>query len=131
MCWMVQFTKLLSFAMSLQLDWGGLYFTYQKLLPLLQQNWRRLDVDAENEGGHAEKKVPKEAIDFKELKRVDHILASLQRKLPQAPPLPPFPEGYTHQSTAEGSENQQAEGQQPPPPDPIIDQGPPSKRMRV
>nr|GMC73185.1 mediator of RNA polymerase II transcription subunit 6 [Ipomoea batatas] len=86
-------------------------------------------VDAENESGHAESKAPKETIDFKELKRVDHILASLQRKLPPAPPPPPFPDGYTRPSTAEASENQPAEAQ-PPPVDPIIDQGP-SKRMRV
>ncbi|XP_042481850.1 mediator of RNA polymerase II transcription subunit 6 isoform X2 [Macadamia integrifolia] len=37
-------------------------------------------VDAENEGSAIEPKVGKEIIDFKEVKRVDHILAALQRK---------------------------------------------------
>lgn len=38
-------------------------------------------VDAENESGGLESKVAKETIALKELKRVDHILASLQRKV--------------------------------------------------
>lgn len=38
-------------------------------------------VDAENENADVEPKVGKETIDFKEVKRVDHILASLQRKV--------------------------------------------------
>lgn len=38
-------------------------------------------VDAENESASSEPKAAKETIDFKELKRVDHILASLQRKV--------------------------------------------------
>ncbi|KAH6773455.1 RNA polymerase transcriptional regulation mediator-like protein [Perilla frutescens var. hirtella] len=87
-------------------------------------------VDAENESASSEPKPPKETIDFKELKRVDHILASLQRKLPPAPPPPPFPDGYAP-PTAEGeksSDTQQAE--QPATVDPIIDQGP-SKRMKI
>ncbi|KAL0341946.1 UNVERIFIED_CONTAM: Mediator of RNA polymerase II transcription subunit [Sesamum calycinum] len=86
-------------------------------------------VDAENESTSSEPKAAKETIDFKELKRVDHILASLQRKLPPAPPPPPFPEGYAP-PTAEGeksSDTQQAEPQGAV--DPIIDQGP-SKRMK-
>ncbi|KAK0594987.1 hypothetical protein LWI29_002383 [Acer saccharum] len=37
-------------------------------------------VDAKNEGATLETKVTKETIDFKEVKRVEHILASLQRK---------------------------------------------------
>lgn len=37
--------------------------------------------DAENEESSAELKSAKETIDLKELKRVDHILASLQRKV--------------------------------------------------
>ncbi|XP_055828041.1 mediator of RNA polymerase II transcription subunit 6 [Solanum dulcamara] len=86
-------------------------------------------VDSENDSPASETKPAKEAIDFKELKRVDHILASLQRKLPPVPPPPPFPEGYAPPSTSEPSENQQPETQ-PPPIDPIIDQGP-SKRMKV
>ncbi|KAL2539166.1 Mediator of RNA polymerase II transcription subunit 6 [Abeliophyllum distichum] len=85
-------------------------------------------VDVENENTATESKVNKETIDFKELKRLDHILASMQRKLPPAPPPPPFPEGYTP-PTAEGEksfDNQQAEAQ--PPVDPIIDQGPSKRR---
>lgn len=38
-------------------------------------------VEAENDNASSEPKAPKETIDFKELKRVDHILASLQRKV--------------------------------------------------
>lgn len=38
-------------------------------------------VDYENESVAVESKVAKEAIDFKEVRRVDHILASLQRKV--------------------------------------------------
>lgn len=86
-------------------------------------------MDSENDSPASETKPTKEAIDFKELKRVDHILASLQRKLPPAPPPPPFPEGYAPLSTSEPSENQQPDNQLPPV-DPIIDQGP-SKRMKV
>lgn len=40
-----------------------------------------LAVDVENEKTNVEAKSGKEAIDFKEVKRVDHILASLQRKV--------------------------------------------------
>ncbi|GAA0157926.1 hypothetical protein LIER_15081 [Lithospermum erythrorhizon] len=90
-----------------------------------------LTVDAENESAASEPKATKETIDFKELKRVDHILASLQRKLPPAPLPPPFPEGYMPPTTAEGengTENQEAELQ--PSVDPIIDQGP-SKRIKI
>ncbi|XP_008447573.2 mediator of RNA polymerase II transcription subunit 6 isoform X2 [Cucumis melo] len=86
-------------------------------------------VDSENES--EEVKPAKETINFKEVKRVDHILASLQRKLPPAPPPPPFPEGYASAPTADtekGPENQQGESQQPSA-DPIIDQGP-AKRMK-
>uniref|UniRef100_A0A9I9D4T3 Mediator of RNA polymerase II transcription subunit 6 n=1 Tax=Cucumis melo TaxID=3656 RepID=A0A9I9D4T3_CUCME len=86
-------------------------------------------VDSENES--EEVKPAKETINFKEVKRVDHILASLQRKLPPAPPPPPFPEGYAPAPTADtekGPENQQGESQQPSA-DPIIDQGP-AKRMK-
>ncbi|KAE9467858.1 hypothetical protein C3L33_00210, partial [Rhododendron williamsianum] len=90
-------------------------------------------VDADNEGASFESKVGKETIDFKEVKRMDLILASLQRKLPPAPPPPPFPEGYAPPPTVEGensSEAQQGTESQVPPVDPIIDQGPP-KRMKV
>ncbi|KAL6585101.1 Mediator of RNA polymerase II transcription subunit 6 [Orobanche minor] len=87
-------------------------------------------VDSENDSTSSEAKAAKETIDIKELKRLDHILASLQRKLPPAPPPPPFPEGYAPPTT-EGdisSDTQQAEPL--PPVDPIIDQGP-SKRMKI
>ncbi|KAM7480511.1 hypothetical protein LguiA_028724 [Lonicera macranthoides] len=89
-------------------------------------------VDAENESAALDTKVAKEMIDFKEVVRVDRILASLQRKLPPAPPPPPFPEGYAPPASAEGetggSEGQQADAQLPAV-DPILDQGP-SKRMK-
>lgn len=38
-------------------------------------------VDSENETTIPEPKAAKETIDLKEIKRVDHILASLQRKV--------------------------------------------------
>lgn len=38
-------------------------------------------VDAENESAALDTKVAKETIDFKEVVRVDHIIASLQRKV--------------------------------------------------
>ena len=38
-------------------------------------------VDSENEDVVPEPKVSKETIDFKEVKRIDHILGSLQRKV--------------------------------------------------
>ncbi|KAK7848838.1 mediator of rna polymerase ii transcription subunit 6 [Quercus suber] len=66
------------------------------------------------------------------VKRIDHILASLQRKLPPAPPPPPFPEGYVPPASADtekAPEVQQSGEVQPPPVDPIIDQGP-AKRMK-
>ncbi|KAK3028898.1 hypothetical protein RJ639_039907 [Escallonia herrerae] len=88
-------------------------------------------VDAENENEALESKAPKEMIDLKEVKRVDHILASLHRKLPPAPPPPPFPEGYAPPASTEGEkgpEDQQAEPQLPSV-DPILDQGP-SERMK-
>ncbi|CAL5195565.1 unnamed protein product [Lathyrus oleraceus] len=89
-------------------------------------------VDSEKETTLPEPKAAKETIDLKEIKRVDHILASLQRKLPPAPPPPPFPEGYVPPSTAEtekGPETQEATESQAPTVDPIIDQGP-AKRMK-
>lgn len=89
-------------------------------------------VDSENENAPLDSKVGKETIDFKEMKRIDHILASLQRKLPPAPPPPPFPEGYVPLPTADSEkdpETQQAGEAQQPTVDPIIDQGP-AKRMR-
>lgn len=44
-------------------------------------SWIYDAVDTENESETFEPKGGKEAIDFKEVKRVDHILASLQRKV--------------------------------------------------
>ncbi|KAM0981262.1 hypothetical protein ACFX2A_014616 [Malus domestica] len=88
-------------------------------------------VDSENEAAAFESKVTKETIDFKEVKRVDLILQSLQCKLPPAPPPPPFPAGYVPAPTAEAensTETQQAGETQNPQIDPIIDQGP-AKRM--
>lgn len=38
-------------------------------------------MDSEDESASQEPKAAKETIDFKEVKRVDHILASLQRKV--------------------------------------------------
>ncbi|KAE8729089.1 Mediator of RNA polymerase II transcription subunit 6 [Hibiscus syriacus] len=88
-------------------------------------------VNTENESETLEPKGGKEAIDFKEVKRVDHILASLQRKLGPAPPPPPFPDGFIPPTTEaeKEPENQQAAEPQPPALDPIIDQGP-AKRMK-
>ncbi|GAB2293443.1 hypothetical protein Dimus_027642 [Dionaea muscipula] len=91
-------------------------------------------VEGESEGAAADLKTSKETIDLKEVKRVDYILASLQRKLGPAPPPPPFPEGYNPPQppeTENGSEEQQ-QGTEPQlsAVDPIIDQGP-SKRLRL
>ncbi|KAF2301091.1 hypothetical protein GH714_020025 [Hevea brasiliensis] len=84
----------------------------------------------EGEGVPSESKAGKDVIDFKEVKRIDHILASLQRKLPPAPPPPPFPDGYVLPTTEaeKGAETQQGVESQPSV-DPIIDQGP-AKRMK-
>ncbi|KNA11737.1 hypothetical protein SOVF_132360 [Spinacia oleracea] len=93
----------------------------------------KIGYDSESDDANDDSAATKETIDLRELKRVDHILASLQRKLQPAPPPPPFPEGYTPSQPTEveqGSETQQGtEQQQPPPVDPIIDQGP-AKRMK-
>ncbi|KAL8139822.1 hypothetical protein V2J09_005843 [Rumex salicifolius] len=89
-------------------------------------------VENESDDGAADSKTTKENINFKEIKRVDHILMSLQRKLPPAPPPPPFPEGYIPTQAIEGekgTENQQGTETELPSVDPIIDQGP-AKRMK-
>ncbi|KAJ8755774.1 hypothetical protein K2173_024318 [Erythroxylum novogranatense] len=86
-------------------------------------------VDTDNDGVASESKAGKEMVDFKEVKRIDHILASLQRKLPPAPPPPPFPEGYLPAAEAEKGPDAQ-QGDPLPTVDPIIDQGP-SKRMKL
>lgn len=88
-------------------------------------------VDVESETDSSETKAGKEIIDLKEIKRLNHIFSSLQRKLPAAPPPPPFPEGYIPPTAAEaekGTESQQA-GESQSSVDPIIDQGP-AKRMK-
>lgn len=88
--------------------------------------------DTENES-ETDTKAVKETIDFKEVKRVDLILASLQRKLPPAPPPPPFPDGFVPLPTPEAekeSVSQQAGETQAPHVDPIIDQGP-AKRIKL
>ncbi|OWM66539.1 mediator of RNA polymerase II transcription subunit 6 [Punica granatum] len=88
-------------------------------------------VDEEDESSPSESQASKETIDFKEMKRIDHILATLHRTLPPAPPPPSFPEGYTP-PTAEaenkGGEAQPA-GETVPSVDPVIDHGP-AKRMK-
>ncbi|CAN6456904.1 unnamed protein product [Victoria cruziana] len=90
-------------------------------------------VDSESDAAVVEPRTTgKDAIDLKEVKRVDHILGSLLRKLPPAPPPPPFPEGYTPPQTSDaekGSEALQSSDSQNPR-DPVIDEGP-SKRPRL
>ncbi|KAI3426647.1 Mediator of RNA polymerase II transcription subunit 6 (Mediator complex subunit 6) [Psidium guajava] len=87
-------------------------------------------VDSEDESSASDSKVAKETIDIKEVKRIDHILASLQRRLPPAPLPPPFPEGYTPPTTeAEKNAETQQAADSVPSIDPIIDQGP-AKRMK-
>ncbi|XP_052183389.1 mediator of RNA polymerase II transcription subunit 6 isoform X2 [Diospyros lotus] len=112
---------------------GRALYHISKAFTTAASRLEKIGNDAENGSTAFEPKVGKETIDFKEVKRIDHILASLQRKLPPAPPPPPFPEGYAPPRTAEGendSEAQQAAESQVPTVDPIIDQGP-SKRMKV
>ncbi|BAF19064.1 Os06g0217500 [Oryza sativa Japonica Group] len=86
-------------------------------------------VETEPDTAASESKTQKEAIDLKELKRVDHILMSLQRKLQPAPPPPPFPEGYVPSEQEKASDDLLASEALPPQVDPIIDQGP-AKRPR-
>ncbi|KAL5998788.1 hypothetical protein ACLOJK_009736 [Asimina triloba] len=87
-------------------------------------------VDAENESASFEPKVGKESMDLKEVRRVDHILASLQRKHGPAPPPPSFPEGYVPPANADADKGPEGQQQSEQPRDPIIDQGP-SKRLRT
>ncbi|XP_015693794.2 mediator of RNA polymerase II transcription subunit 6 [Oryza brachyantha] len=86
-------------------------------------------VEAEPDTTASESKTQKETIDLKELKRVDHILMSLQRKLQPAPPPPPFPEGYVPSEQEKAQDDLLASEALPPQIDPIIDQGP-AKRPR-
>uniref|UniRef100_A0A453R469 Mediator complex subunit 6 n=1 Tax=Aegilops tauschii subsp. strangulata TaxID=200361 RepID=A0A453R469_AEGTS len=85
--------------------------------------------ETEADAAASESKAQKETIDLKELKRVDHILMSLQRKLPPAPPPPPFPDGYVPSEQEKGPDDLLASEALPPAIDPIIDQGP-AKRPR-
>lgn len=90
------------------------------------------NVETESDAATSESKTQKEAIDVKELKRIDHILSSLKRKMPPAPPPPPFPEGYVPPSASEqekAPDDMLASEALPPQIDPIIDQGP-AKRPR-
>ncbi|CAN6214568.1 unnamed protein product [Urochloa humidicola] len=88
------------------------------------------NVETESDAAASESKTQKEAIDLKELKRIDHILSSLKRKIGAAPPPPPYPEGYVPPSVEQekGSDDVLA-SEAPPQLDPIIDQGP-AKRPR-
>ncbi|KAL6335745.1 hypothetical protein AAG906_039508 [Vitis piasezkii] len=85
-------------------------------------------VDAENENPALESKVGKETIDFKEVMRVDQILASLQRK-PSTTTIPRRLCSLQQRKERKAPETQQAAEPQLPALDPIIDQGP-SKRMK-
>ncbi|EMS63214.1 Mediator of RNA polymerase II transcription subunit 6 [Triticum urartu] len=87
------------------------------------------EAETEADAAASESKAQKETIDLKELKRVDHILMSLQRKLPPAPPPPPFPDGYVPSEQEKGPDDLLASEPLPPAIDPIIDQGP-AKRPR-
>lgn len=88
------------------------------------------NVETESDAVASESKTQKEAIDLKELKRIDHILSSLKRKIGAAPPPPPYPEGYVPPSAEqEKAPDDVAASEAPPQLDPIIDQGP-SKRPR-
>ncbi|TXG68757.1 hypothetical protein EZV62_003692 [Acer yangbiense] len=76
--WMVQYTKHHRFAISLQ---GRALYYMQKAFTTAASRLEKIGyVDTENKGATLESKVTKETIDFKEVKRVDHILAFLQRK---------------------------------------------------
>ncbi|KAL9240057.1 hypothetical protein vseg_014318 [Gypsophila vaccaria] len=112
---------------------GRAMYYIQKAFATTASKLEKIGHDAESDDATDDSPAPKETIDFRELKRLDHILASLQRKLPPAPAPPPFPEGYTPPQPAEAepsAETQQGgDQQQPPSVDPIIDQGP-AKRMK-
>ncbi|KAL2895685.1 Mediator of RNA polymerase II transcription subunit 6 [Bienertia sinuspersici] len=105
----------------------------QKAFSTASSKLEKIGNDEEKNDANDDSTASKETIDLREVKRVDHILASLQRKLQPAPPPPPFPDGYTPSQPTDaeqGSETQQGtEEQQLPPVDPIIDQGP-AKRTK-
>ncbi|KAK3131951.1 hypothetical protein QOZ80_6AG0513800 [Eleusine coracana subsp. coracana] len=89
------------------------------------------NVESESDAAASESKTQKEAIDMKELKRIDHILSSLKRRLPAAPPPPPFPEGYVPPASEQekAPDDTLSSEALPTQVDPIIDQGP-AKRPR-
>ncbi|KAJ1258603.1 hypothetical protein BS78_10G088700 [Paspalum vaginatum] len=90
------------------------------------------NAETDSDAASSESKTQKEAIDLKELKRIDHILSSLKRKIGAAPPPPPFPEGYVPPSASSEQEKAPDDvlaSEAAPPIDPIIDQGP-AKRPR-
>ncbi|CAD6337223.1 unnamed protein product [Miscanthus lutarioriparius] len=88
------------------------------------------NAETESDAVASESKTQKEAIDLKELKRIDHILSSLKRKIGAAPPPPPYPKGYVPPSAEqEKAPDDVAASEAPPQLDPILDQGP-SKRPR-
>ncbi|KAI4962861.1 hypothetical protein ZWY2020_025229, partial [Hordeum vulgare] len=70
----------------------------------------------------SESKAQKETIDLKELKRVDHILMSLQRKLPPAPPST-LPDGYVPTEQEKGPDDLLASEALPPAIDPSLIKG--------
>lgn len=88
----------------------------------------KIGYDMESDSVKPETKAGADNIDYKEVKRVDHILTGLQRKLAPAPPPPPFPEGFAAPSsdTAETQDGQAQNGHT----DPIIDQGA-AKRLKI
>ncbi|KMT14909.1 hypothetical protein BVRB_3g064230 [Beta vulgaris subsp. vulgaris] len=112
---------------------GRALYYIQKAFSTAASKLEKIGHDAESDDANDDSTAGKETYDLREIKRVDHILASLQRKLQPAPPPPPFPEGYAPSQPTEaeqGSETQQiTEHQQLPSVDPIIDQGP-AKRMK-
>ncbi|XP_057550096.1 mediator of RNA polymerase II transcription subunit 6 isoform X1 [Amaranthus tricolor] len=113
---------------------GRALYYVQKAFSIASSKLEKTGHESESDDANDNTTPSKETIDLRELNRVDHILASLQRKLQPAPPPPPFPEGYAPPQPTEleqGSETQQGTDQpQPPPVDPIIDQGP-AKRMKI
>lgn len=50
-------------------------------MPILSFTSFFIAVDSESESASLEPKIGKEVTDYKEVKRVDHILAALQRKV--------------------------------------------------
>lgn len=50
-------------------------------MPILSFTSFFIAVDSESESASLEPKIGKEMIDYKDVKRVDHILAALQRKV--------------------------------------------------